>query len=137
MIRRQNPQGFELPGTLGLLADLFPSLVHHTMNSFAASPIFHDAVRNVDESFSGLECVPEPVTEARTTSINTGEMVLGNFGQAAADAMLLGRVIYEEWAVFWPSQGSEDQPFADYMNNTPRSSTRRPWKGLSCGTTRR
>jgi hypothetical protein len=98
------------------------------MNSFAASPIFHDAVRNVDGSFSGLECVPEPVTEVRTTSTNTGEMVLSNFGRAAADAMLLGRVIYEEWAVFWPSQGSEDQPFADYMNNTPRSSTRRPWK---------
>jgi dihydrofolate reductase len=39
---------------------------------------------------------------------------------AAADAMLLGRVTYEEWAVFWPSQSSEDQPFADYMNNTPK-----------------
>jgi dihydrofolate reductase len=39
---------------------------------------------------------------------------------AAADAMLLGRVTYEEWAVFWPSQSGEDQPFADYMNNTPK-----------------
>jgi hypothetical protein len=103
------------------------------MNSFAASPIFHDAVRNVDGSFSGLECV----TEARTTSTNTGEIVLGNFGRAAADAMLLGMVTYEEWAVFLPSQGSEDQPFADYMNNTPRSSSRRPWKSPSRGTTRR
>jgi hypothetical protein len=34
---------------------------------------------------------------------------------AQADAMLPGRVIYEEWAGFWPSQSGEDQPFADYM----------------------
>jgi dihydrofolate reductase len=41
---------------------------------------------------------------------------------AAADAMLLGRVTYEEFAAFWPSQeGSEDdQEIADYMNNTPK-----------------
>jgi len=42
-------------------------------------------------------------------------------GMAAADAMLLGRVTYEEFAAFWPSQeGGEDQEFADYMNNTPK-----------------
>ena len=34
---------------------------------------------------------------------------------AQADAMLPGRVIYEEWAGFWPYQSGEDQPFADYM----------------------
>src|SRR5215217_6428695 len=39
---------------------------------------------------------------------------------AAADAMLLGRVTYEEFAAFWPSQSSEDEEFADYMNNTPK-----------------
>jgi dihydrofolate reductase len=42
---------------------------------------------------------------------------------AAADAMLLGRVTYQEFAAFWPSQNSEsseDQEFADYMNNTPK-----------------
>ena len=39
---------------------------------------------------------------------------------AASDAMLLGRVTYEEFAAFWPSQGGEDQEFADYMNNTPK-----------------
>ena len=38
---------------------------------------------------------------------------------AEADAFLLGRVTYEEWATFWPSQPSDDQ-FADYMNNTPK-----------------
>ncbi len=39
---------------------------------------------------------------------------------AAADAMLLGRVTYQEFASYWPGASSEDQPFADYMNNTPK-----------------
>ncbi|MCA1718670.1 MAG: dihydrofolate reductase family protein [Actinobacteria bacterium] len=39
---------------------------------------------------------------------------------AAADAMLLGRVTYQEFASYWPGVSSEDQPFADYMNNTPK-----------------
>jgi dihydrofolate reductase len=42
---------------------------------------------------------------------------------ATADAMLLGRVTYEEFAAFWPFQSSEssdDQEFAGYMNNTPK-----------------
>jgi dihydrofolate reductase len=39
---------------------------------------------------------------------------------AEADAMLFGRVTYEEFAAFWPSQGGEDQEFADYMNNIPK-----------------
>ena len=41
---------------------------------------------------------------------------------AASDAMLLGRVTYEEFAAFWPSQeaSEEDQEATDYMNNTPK-----------------
>ena len=38
---------------------------------------------------------------------------------AASDSMLLGRVTYEGFAAFWPSQ-AEDQGFAGYMNNTPK-----------------
>jgi dihydrofolate reductase len=38
---------------------------------------------------------------------------------AQSDAMLLGRRTYEEFAAFWPSQGSE-VPLADYMNETPK-----------------
>jgi dihydrofolate reductase len=40
-------------------------------------------------------------------------------GMAAADAMLLGRVTYQEFASYWPYQNSADQPFTDYLNNTP------------------
>jgi dihydrofolate reductase len=39
---------------------------------------------------------------------------------AQADAMLLGRVTYQEFASYWPGVSSEDQPFADYMNNIPK-----------------
>ena len=38
---------------------------------------------------------------------------------AASDAMLLGRVTYEGFAAFWPSQ-TGDEGFAGYMNNTPK-----------------
>ncbi len=32
----------------------------------------------------------------------------------AQDVVLLGRVMYDEWANYWPS--SDDQPFADFIN---------------------
>ena len=38
-------------------------------------------------------------------------------GMAAANAMLLGRVTYQEFASYWPYQNSADQPFTDYLNN--------------------
>jgi dihydrofolate reductase len=38
---------------------------------------------------------------------------------ARADTMLLGRRTYQEFAGYWPQQGS-DVPFADEMNNTPK-----------------
>ena len=39
---------------------------------------------------------------------------------AQADAMLLGRVTYEEFAAFWPAQSSsgDGQQLTDYMNHT-------------------
>lgn len=37
-------------------------------------------------------------------------------GFAAADAMLMGRVNYEEWAAFWPGQDQEN-PMAAQMNS--------------------
>jgi dihydrofolate reductase len=38
---------------------------------------------------------------------------------AESDAMLLGRVTYQEFAGYWPHQGSEVE-MADAMNNTPK-----------------
>jgi dihydrofolate reductase len=39
---------------------------------------------------------------------------------AESDALLMGRVNYEEWAEYWPNQSSDESGFADYMNNTPK-----------------
>jgi dihydrofolate reductase len=36
-------------------------------------------------------------------------------GFSTADAMLMGRVLYDEWAAYWP--GHADQPFGDVMNS--------------------
>ena len=35
-------------------------------------------------------------------------------GFATADAILMGRVLYEEWAAYWPEHA--DQPFGEVMN---------------------
>jgi len=36
-------------------------------------------------------------------------------GFAATDAMLMGRVLYEEWAAYWPEHA--DEPFGDVINS--------------------
>jgi dihydrofolate reductase len=54
-------------------------------------------------------------------SYSNDEMAEANAaGMAASDAMLLGRVTYEEFAAFWPYQNSAEQPFTDYLTNTPK-----------------
>jgi dihydrofolate reductase len=35
---------------------------------------------------------------------------------AASDAMLMGRVLYEEWAAYWPNQDPDENPVAARMN---------------------
>ncbi len=37
---------------------------------------------------------------------------------AETDAVLLGRVTYQEWASYWPT--STDEPYASHINNTPK-----------------
>ena len=37
-------------------------------------------------------------------------------GFAASDAMMMGRVNYEEWAAYWPKQDPEENPVAATMN---------------------
>jgi dihydrofolate reductase len=36
-------------------------------------------------------------------------------GFATADAMLMGRVLYDEWAAYWPAHA--DEPFGEVMNS--------------------
>lgn len=39
---------------------------------------------------------------------------------AASDAMLMGRVLYEEWAAFWPNQDPDENPVAAQMNGVSK-----------------
>jgi len=39
---------------------------------------------------------------------------------AASDAMLMGRVLYQEWAAFWPQQNPQENPVAAHMNGVPK-----------------
>jgi dihydrofolate reductase len=38
-------------------------------------------------------------------------------GFASSDALLMGRVLYDQWAAHWPNS---DQPMADLINNIPK-----------------
>jgi dihydrofolate reductase len=39
-------------------------------------------------------------------------------GMETSEAFLMGRVLYEEWASYWPNQGDDD--FAGFINNIPK-----------------
>jgi len=39
---------------------------------------------------------------------------------ASADAFLLGRVTYEEWAGFWPAQPADQNPMAGFINSAKK-----------------
>ena len=72
--------------------------------------------------FSGLFISLDGVTEApnewqfdsfdEDLGTEMGAMI------AETDAILLGRVTYQEWADYWPT--STDEPFASFINNTPK-----------------
>ena len=54
-------------------------------------------------------------------SYSNDEMAEANAsGMAASDAMLFGRVTYQELAAYWPYQNSTEQPFTNYLNNTQK-----------------
>jgi hypothetical protein len=59
----------------------------------------------------GLDAVMETIMKLRDT-----EEVLGDFFEKVAeeDAMLLGRVTYQEWADYWPT--STHEPFASHKD---------------------
>src|SRR5215217_5888324 len=56
---------------------------------------------------------------------------------ATADAMLMGRVNYEEWAAFWPGQDPQENPMATQMNATKSTSSRGPSRSRLGGRTPR
>jgi dihydrofolate reductase len=73
-------------------------------------------VAGVLMSLDGVVESPEK-WQVRYFDDEMGELI--DTAATQADAMLLGRHTYEEFAAFWPTQGS-DVPLADYMNGTPK-----------------
>jgi len=59
------------------------------------------------------------VTDTIVKLRDTEEVLADFFARVAEeDAMLLGRVTYQEWADYWPT--STVEPFASHINNVPK-----------------
>ena len=75
----------------------------------------------VSHTFVTLDGVgaPDAVMDEIVTLRGSKEVLDDFFGKMASeDAMLLGRVTYEEWADHWPS--SDNEPFASHINGVPK-----------------
>jgi dihydrofolate reductase len=87
----------------------------------------------VSHTFVTLDGVgaPDTVIDTIAELRDTKELLDDFFARMTEeDAMLMGRVTYEEWADHWPT--SDDQPFADHINNVSkyvvsRSLQSAPW----------
>src|ERR1700753_1189167 len=61
----------------------------------------------VEDPGAWLEHFDEDITENMVEVINE------------QDAVLLGRIMYQQWATYWPT--TTDEPlFADFINNVPK-----------------
>lgn len=49
----------------------------------------------------------------------------------AIDTVLLGRATYEDWSAYWPT--ATDEPFASFINNTPKVVASRTLKQVAWG----
>ena len=76
-----------------------------------------------------LEAVIDTIVKLRDT-----EEVLGDFFPKVAeeDAMLLGRVTYQEWADYWPT--STNEPFASHINGVPKHVVSQSLEAVPWGT---
>jgi len=69
--------------------------------------------------FISLDGVTEAPENWQLAYINDEMLEAVGSAMPESDTMLLGRRTYEEFAGYWPDQGSEVE-FADHMNNTPK-----------------
>lgn len=72
----------------------------------------------------------------RIGKLRDTEEVLADFFAKVADedAMLLGRVTYQEWESYWPT--STVQPFADHINSVPKYVISQTLERVRWGTSR-
>ncbi|WP_119068040.1 dihydrofolate reductase family protein [Aggregatilinea lenta] len=68
----------------------------------------------------GGESTLPPERRAWSMPYTTDEVgqVIGD-AMANSDAMLLGRITYQDFAAYWPN-APEDDPFGQFMNNQPK-----------------
>jgi dihydrofolate reductase len=84
----------------------------------------------------GFNAVADTIARLR----NRDEVLADFFSKVAdEDAMLMGRVTYQEWAQYWPT--STNEPFASHINSVPKYVVSRtlesaPWgpSGSATGT---
>ena len=75
----------------------------------------------VSHTFVTLDGVgaPDAVIDTIVELRDSREVLDDFFGRMAEeDAMLLGRVTYDEWADHWPT--SDNEPFASHINGVPK-----------------
>jgi dihydrofolate reductase len=76
-----------------------------------------------------FDTVADSIVELRDTK----EVLDDFFGKVAdEDAMLLGRVTYEEWAAYWPT--STNERFANHINRVPKFVVSRSLDAVPWGT---
>jgi dihydrofolate reductase len=72
----------------------------------------------VSTLFISVDGVVESPDQWQFDHFDEGMMAVMSAALAEQDAVLLGRVTYQEWADYWPT--STDEPFASYINNVPK-----------------
>src|ERR671919_2316458 len=74
----------------------------------------------VAELFVSLDGVVDMDEQSIEPYFNDEVIAVLQSSQAAADTILLGRRTYEEFAAYWADKTGADDPFADYINRTPK-----------------
>jgi dihydrofolate reductase len=73
----------------------------------------------VSNFFISLDGVVEAPNEWHFPYFNDEMGAAVGKGMERSEAFLMGRVLYEQWAEFWPAQGP-DVPFSSFINETPK-----------------
>jgi dihydrofolate reductase len=73
----------------------------------------------VSNFFMSLDGVVEAPDQWHTPYFNEEMGAAVGRGMETNRAFLMGRVLYEEWAGYWPDKG-DDEPFAEFFNNIPK-----------------
>jgi dihydrofolate reductase len=75
--------------------------------------------RIVSNFFISLDGVVEAPNEWHFPYFDEAMGKVVESGMEAGGAMLMGRILYDEWSHYWPQQGP-DVPFAEFINRIPK-----------------